>query len=119
VDTLPNNTYRHDTIAETLGVPAASFHDMFQDTALGMKRLLMIYVKRLREMVENADGIPGSAPTASKTKTVILDGFPKLPQPFDVNLYSKKDLEDLYRDYIGAQYCACFHLGTAHRLTSV
>ena len=100
-------------MADTLGVTAAPFDTMFNERALEMKRLVMNYVKNLQGMLQVAPGIPGSAPTATTRKAVLHNGFPRLPPPFDVNQYSKKELEDLYRDYIGSHYCTWFHLDTS------
>ena len=104
---------RHDKIAETLGVPAAFFDTMFEARATEMKRLVFNYVKNLQGMLDTAAGMPGTAPTASKTKTALQNGFPRLPGSFDVDKYSRKELEALYRDYIGSHYCTWFHLDTA------
>ena len=87
---------------------------MFEDKATEMKRLVLNYVKNLQGMLDAAARITGTAPTASKTKTVVENGFPKLPRPFDPNNYNKKELENLYRDYIGSHYCTWFNLHTAH-----
>ena len=100
-------------MADTLGVTAAPFDTMFNERALEMKRLVMNYVKNLQGMLQVAPGIPSSAPTATTRKAVLHNGFPRLPPPFDVNQYSKKELEDLYRDYIGSHYCTWFHLDTS------
>ena len=44
-----------------------------------MKRLVLNYVKNLQGMLDAAAGITGMVPMASKTKTVLENGFPKLP----------------------------------------
>ena len=97
-----------------LQVLATSFDTMVEDKAMDMKWLVLNYVKSLQGMLQEAAGIPGMAPTASKTKIVLENGFPKLPQPFDVKKYNKKKLENLYRDYIGSHYCTWVHLDASH-----
>ena len=87
---------------------------MFEDKAMDMKWLVLNYVKSLQGMLQEAAGILGTAPMASKTKIVLENGFPKLPQPFDVEKYNKKELENLYRDYIGSHYCMWVHLDATH-----
>ena len=52
---------------------------MFEDKATEMKQLVLNYVKNLQGMLDAAAGITGTAPMASKTKTVLENGFPKLP----------------------------------------
>ena len=95
-------------------MPATSFDTMFEDKAMDMKRLVLNYVKSLQGMLQEAAGNPGMALTASKTKIVLENGFPKLPRPFDVDKYNKKELENLYRDYIGSHYCTWVHLDATH-----
>ena len=87
---------------------------MFEDKATDIKRLVLNYVKSLQGMLQEAAGNPGTAPMASKTKIVLDNGFPKLPRPFDVDKYNKKELENLYRDYIGSHYCTWVHLDATH-----
>jgi len=105
---VPNNIHRHDKIAEALGVTAVPFARMFDDKAKEMKRLVINYVKALQGMLQSGAGIPGSAPTASKTQVGLNKGFPRLPSAFKPKEHVKKELEDIYRVYIGAHYCTWF-----------
>jgi hypothetical protein len=79
-----------------------------------MTRLVLNYVKQLEGMSQPAAGMTGTAPAASKTKALLQNGFPKLPSDFDGMKYNKKDLEELYRDYIGTHYCKWFHVDNTH-----
>jgi hypothetical protein len=97
-----------------LGVTAPSFNTMFEARALEMTRLVLNYVKQLEGMAQPAAGMTGTAPAASKTKPVLQNGFPKLPSDFNGMKYNKKELEQLYRDYIGTHYCKWFHVDTTH-----
>ena len=106
--------YRHNKIADTLGVMALSFDSMFDERAMEMKWLVMNYVKNLQGMLQAGAGAPSSALTASKTKPVLYNGFPKLPPTFNMGAYSKKEFEGLYRDYIGSHYCTWFQNSAEH-----
>jgi len=105
---FPNNAHRHDNIAETLGVMAPPFEMMFNTKAMEMQRLVLNYVKALQAMLPAATGIPGAAPTASKTTLKIHNGLPKLPRDFDLEDYLRKDLEAMYHKYIATHYCRWF-----------
>jgi hypothetical protein len=88
-----------------LGVAAPPFDEMFNDRAMEIQRLVMNYITLLKGMLQSAAGVPASLPAACKTKSILHNGFPKLPPSFDVKAYSAGELEELYRDYLGAHYC--------------
>jgi len=81
---------------------------MFETKAMEMQRLVINYVKALQGMLQAANGIPGAAPTASKTTLKFHNGLPKLPRAFDMKDYRRKDLEAMYQKYIATHYCRWF-----------
>ncbi len=94
---------RYDHIAETLGAPAEPFEEQHQNQVTEMKRLVLLYVKGLQDMLNPGSHVDltESAPT---TKFEMESGFPKLPPSLNYSGWSKKQLEVLMRSYLSHHY---------------
>lgn len=102
--------YRHDRIAELMGVPANSFEDTYPDLMDDFKMKLFNYHKIMKDYASGS-GLPlGLGVNDGKVKVAFkltAAGFPILPKPLPVNDWkTKKDWEQVYSTFMGQQYCA-------------
>ena len=101
-----DDTNRHEIIHDLLGVPALSFERKHHAKAQEMKRMVLDYVKGLKEMSGPAGTEP--APTAAPRGQKWIEteaGFPKVPADWDLVELGKGELEVVFRDYLGRHYC--------------
>lgn len=73
-----------------------------------MKRSVGLYVKNLLNMVNSSDGRHGGLAALSSLwphSEFGLDGYPKVPTSIELDTLSKKDLEQLFQDYMSQHYC--------------
>ena len=73
-----------------------------------MKRSVGLYVKNLLNMANSSDGRHGGLAAPSSLRPHLefgSDGYPKVPTSIELDTLSKKDLEQLFRDYMSQHYC--------------
>ena len=102
-ESASNFSVRHDNIAELLGVKARSFEATNPDAMMGIRRELLDYVQRLKDLLAgNTHSRQEKVPLVS----VIADekGWPQLVG-FDATAkVAKHELEDVIRGYLNAHY---------------
>lgn len=119
-----DDTNRHEIIHDLLGVPAIGFEKQHHDKAKEMKRVVLDYVKRLKEMTgpsgtgtgtgTGTEAAPAAAARGQKW-LVTEAGFPKVPADWDLAGLVKTELEIVFRDYLSRHYCEWqlfFNIGT-------
>jgi hypothetical protein len=96
----------HDSISDVLGIRGAAFEDEHSERAVEMKRLVMGYVRQLKNIATGAP--PGRAAMTAPPDSPLLEfspqRFPIVPATFDPAKAKKKTLETLLRDYLSYHY---------------
>lgn len=101
---VERNFIRHDNIAELLGVTATGFEDEHREAVMGMRRLLLDYVKRLKDALAG----PQAEATPDSLVTITTDEarWPHLVGFDDGKKWSKEQLEIIIRAYLSKHYGA-------------
>jgi hypothetical protein len=84
-----------------------TFEEKHEHQVTEMKRLLYLYVKGLRDMLNPSNSVNAtqSAPTAKNPNLIIAPGgFPMVPASFNPAGCSKRQLEKLIRQYLSDHY---------------
>lgn len=103
----------HDQMAKYLGVPALPFEAMYPEKANEIKRMVLEYIKVLRNAhVNNSQASSEERFNGLKSGTLEIDesGFPLAPRPQSWKKVTKVELEPLYRMYITRQYRRLFSM---------
>ena len=87
---------------------AAKYKVVNENFAEEIKRSVGLYVKGLLNMVNSSDGRHGglAAPASSRPHLEFgSGGYPQVPISIKLETLAKKDLEQLFRDYMSQHYC--------------
>lgn len=85
---------------------------MYPDKAKEMKRMVLDYIKCLRQAHFASTQIPSNITTNGiqrNTLEIHDSGFPLAPRPESWSKVTKADLEPIYRLYIGKHYRKTLH----------
>jgi hypothetical protein len=85
-----------------------SFEDTYNDKVKEMTRNLVNYVKSLRDSGADVFGQESGNCTNSQSGpdiTMSPDGFPVLLASINQKQFTKRELEDAMRAYLGQHYC--------------
>jgi hypothetical protein len=102
-----SDKHSHDEIAKFLGVPANPFDVMFPAKATEMKRMVLDYIKILRQShLQNSQHIDDEMVNGLQKYTIKIDesGFPVAPRPQSWSSVKKNDIEQIYRMYMTVHY---------------
>jgi len=95
--------YRYERIANVMGISASQFVNQHKDKIDEMKRLLLDYIKGLRQASARNDAERTSQSPADFIK-INDNGYPILPDNLYFDNLRKTDLEELLRTYLGWHY---------------
>lgn len=96
----------HDQMCDLMGVNAQSFETRNSAKVMELKRLIIDHVKALHALLH-----PAIAQSDAVSDVVSIpvgeDSFPLVLMPWNGEVYTKKQLEELFRAYLGQHYCEC------------
>ena len=102
----------YDKIAETMNVPSPTFLALHKDKMDEIKRLLMDYVKNLRDqrsktfIDQNNDGTAGKQISTNWEVKISDSGYPILPSIGTLDVLRKGELDIIVRTFLGSHYSA-------------
>jgi hypothetical protein len=104
----------NDRIAKMMDVPSIKFSELHKDKVDEMKRLLINYVKGLREAMfsmnrNTANGEPAAAAATAHSPDdlevkITDDGFPLIPTAVQFDNLRKGELDSILRSYLECHY---------------
>jgi hypothetical protein len=101
----------HDDIGKLLRMPGNSFDHMYPEKGKEIKRMMLDYIKILRESHSQNIGDVirnGYEPNIIRTHE---SGFPIAPRPDSWSKVTKAELEPIYRMYVSRNYRKFFFFG--------
>jgi hypothetical protein len=87
-----------------MDIPGRPFEDAFPDKAVDLKRLVMEYVRSLRNMQKNPCTTARDPAQTTLSINLDADKFPLVPFPWEPKKYTKHQLEGLYASFLAHHY---------------
>jgi len=87
-----------------MGSTAQSFVEIHSEKVQEIKRLLMDYVKTIRQSLEIVGGRPSNTLPNDTEIKITDDGYPVLPSNLELDYLNKTSLIIILRTYLNAHY---------------